>query len=31
MLEVLSVEYPKEVFVGEMVNITSEFVRLILE
>lgn len=28
MLEVLSVEYPKEVFAGEMVNITSEFVNV---
>ncbi len=28
MLEVLSVEYPKESFLGEMVNITSEFVNV---
>ncbi|MDD4343678.1 MAG: hypothetical protein PHH19_04835, partial [Eubacteriales bacterium] len=28
MLEVLSVEAPKEVFMGEMVNITSEFVNV---
>ena len=26
MMEILSVDYPKEVFLGDMVNITSEFV-----